>query len=155
MSQLKKIGMTELLEIAVYPFEASFDINVFTSHVLHRTAHIFEIDGEIERCFVAVSEFDFETQCPPPTMSIIVPKWGPTVRDQIYADVREYLARSKAVAVASTSEDEEGLMVVIEWKRHRQAFAAMKVGDFTIAHWQRVSAGVAIPLLPVARDDLQ
>lgn len=150
----KKIGMTELLEIVVYPFGMAFDIDLFTSHMLHRTAHVFAAHGEVERCFVAVGEIDFETQQPPSTMSIIVPKWELAARDRIYADVREYLVKAKAIAVASTSEDEDSLKIVIEWKRHRQAFAAMKIGD-TIALWQRVSAGVAIPLLPVARDDLQ
>lgn len=155
MLPAKKIGMTELLEIAVYPFGMPFDINLFTSHMLHRTAHVFAQHGEIERCFVAIGEIDFETQRPPSTMSIIVPKWGLAASDRIYADVREYLVKCKAVAVASTSEDEDDLKIVIEWKRHRQAFAATKIGDFAIALWQRVSAGVAIPLLPVARDDLQ
>lgn len=151
----KKIGVTDVLDIVVYPFGMPFDINMFTSHILHRTAHAFAQEGEIESCFVAVSELDFETQQPPSIMSIIVPKWELATRDRICGDVREYLARSKGVAVALTSESDDKLTIVIEWKRHRRAFTALKVGDFALSTWQRASAGVAIPLLPVGRDDLQ
>lgn len=150
----KKIGMTELLDIVVYPFTMPFDIDLFTSHMLHRTVQVFMHHGEIERCFIAVCELDFETQKPPSTMSIIVPKWQIGPAERVYADVREFLTRSKAIAVSSTSEDEDRLRVVVEWKRHRSAFAAMKVGD-ALAPWERVSAGVAIPLLPVDRNNLQ
>lgn len=155
MMPAKKIGETESLEIVVYPFVGPFNIDLFTSHMLHRTAHIFANEGELKRCFVAISELDFETQTPPSTMSVIVPKWQLVSRDRVFVDVREYLARCKAIAVCSTSEGDDRVTIVIEWKRHRSAFTALKVGDFALSAWQRVSAGVAIPLLPVGRDNLQ
>ena len=150
----KKIGTTETLDIVVYAFPVPFDIDLFTSHMLHRTAHMFMRKGEIESCFVAVSELDFETQRPPSTLSVIVPKRGHAATS-IRADVREYLERSKAIAVASTSESDDRLTIVIEWKRHRSAFTAQKIEGLVLAPWQRALPGVAFPLLPVGRDDLQ
>jgi hypothetical protein len=156
----KKIGMSDLLEIVVYPFVMPFDIDLFTSHMVHRTAHLFIANGSIgERCFVAVTAVDFETQKPPSTLSIIAPKWRADKRAEIYADVREFLARSKAIAVCSPSETEDGITVGIEWNGQRSAFAAMKIrdteGGYVLAQWERVSAGVALPLLPTAPGNLQ
>lgn len=156
----KKFGVSELLDIRVYPFRGRFDIDSFTSHVIRRTGIMFAEHGKVgERCFVAVTAVDFETQEPPPTLTIIVPKWQPAKRDEIYADVREYLARSKGIAVSSASETEHGVMVSIEWNGQRNAFAAMKVRDSAgqqgLARWERVGAGVALPLLPTAPGNLQ
>lgn len=154
----RKIGLSSLLEIVVYPFGMPFDVEMFAQHMVHRTTQRFIQQQAIERCFVAVTAIDFETQKPPSTLSIIVPKWKLGTRDEVYADVREYLAKSQAIAVSSISENEHGVYITIEWKRQRSAFAAMKIrdneGDSVLAHWERVAAGVALPLLPASADDV-
>lgn len=153
----KKIGVSDLLDIAVYPFGASFSLELFISRMLNRTAYLFARNGRVQRSFVAVTEIDFETQAPPSMLSVIVPKWSVERREEILADVREYLARARGVAVSSQSEDDDGVYVTIEWKRQRAAFSAMKIrdneGDFVLAQWQRAAAGVALPLLPPASLD--
>lgn len=155
-----KTGLSDLLEIRVFPFTRPFDIDLFSSHVVHRTARLFIERGTIgERCFVAVSALDPQTRTPPPMLSIIVPKWGLAKRDEIYADVREFLALCQGFAVSFATETEHAVTVSVEWNRQRSAFAALKIrdpkGGFVLAHWERVGAGVALSLLPTAPGNLQ
>jgi hypothetical protein len=152
----KKIGVSDLLDIMVYPFGMPFDVELFAAHMLRRTTHLFLQTGRVERSFVAITAIDFETQKGPATLSIIVPKWSAERREEIFADVREYLAKTRGVAVSSQTEDDDGVYITIEWNRQRTAFAAMKIrdseGDFVLGQWQRVAAGVALPLLPASPD---
>jgi hypothetical protein len=155
-----KKGVSDLLEIRVYPFTQAFNIDMFSSHVLHRTSRLFIQRGTIgERCFIAVTALDPETKAPGTALAILVPMWQLGTRDAIYAEVREFLAYSQGIAVSSATETEHGLTVSVEWNGQRTAFAAMKIrgvaGRFVLAQWERVGAGVALPLLPTVPGNLQ
>lgn len=152
MMRAKRIGVSESLDIRIYAFTMPFDLDLFTAHMTRRTARLFIEAGAIgQRYFVAVTAADFETQAPTPTLSIIIPKWHATNRDKVYADVREYLARSDGIAVSSISETEHGVTVSVECKGQRNAFAATKIRAgrlVALGAWERVGVGVALPLLP-------
>jgi hypothetical protein len=164
----KKIGSSDLLDIMVYPLVGPFDVELFTQHMIHRTAHMFASEGGkvLESVFVAVTGVDPETNEPPMTLTVIVPKWQIATRDEVYVDVREFLVRSQGIAVCLATEVQGSVVVAIEAKRsetksrHRRSYSAMIVnigsgGDRVLGSWGPTIVGVnSVPLLPAEPMDL-